>query len=119
MSFVARILSSLMLIAGLTGIASAADQSRRIELTENSDYFGFDLRTEQNVTIEQCSTICLDDRRCKAFTYNKKASWCFLKTDHGTLKTFMGSVAGKVVLASSEPEIGAPNALTFTAAARF
>ncbi len=116
MSFVARILSSLFVVIVLTGIASAADQSRRIELTENSDYFGFDLRTEQNVTIEQCSTICLDDRRCKAFTFNKKASWCFLKTDHGTLKTFMGSVAGKVVLASSEPEIGAPNALTFTGA---
>ena len=116
MSFFARIFSSLIMIVGLTGATSAADQSRRIELTENGDYFGFDLRTEQNVTLDQCSTICLDDRRCKAFTYNKKASWCFLKTDQGKLEKFSGSVAGKVIAVSSEPEIGAPNALTFTGA---
>ncbi|MGB8819062.1 MAG: PAN/Apple domain-containing protein, partial [Rhizobiaceae bacterium] len=116
MPFFTRILSALFIVVSFSGLALAQNQTRRIELTENGDYFGFDLRTEQNVSLDQCQQICLDDRRCKAFTYNKKASWCFLKTDSGKLETFAGSIAGKVVLASSEPDIGAPQALDFTGA---
>jgi alpha-2-macroglobulin len=114
MSFVIRIFFSIALImaASLTG-GFAAEQSRRIELTPDSDYFGFDLRTERDVTLDQCKTICIDDQRCKAFSYNKKASWCFLKSDRGQLKSFAGSMAGKIVTANAEPDIGAPKPLGF------
>ncbi len=121
MSYFARIALGLGLVfAGALTPSLAADQSRSIETTDNGDYYGFDLRTQQNVTIDDCKAICIGDKACKAFTYNKKKSWCFLKSDHGDVKKAAGSIAGVIVTAtadepSAEPDIGAPNALDFTA----
>ncbi|WP_163270418.1 alpha-2-macroglobulin family protein [Chelativorans alearense] len=94
-------------------VPTAAQDARRIVTTENSDYFGFDLRTEQNVSLDQCESACLGDPQCRAFTYNTRARWCFLKSDFNVLNTFEGAVAGKVVTAGAEPDIGAPPELRF------
>ena len=91
--------------------AAWAVEARQIVTTPNSDYFGFDLRSEQNVTLDQCKTSCLGDSQCRAFTYNTKAKWCFLKSDFATIKPFSNAVAGKVVPISGEPDIGAPPAI--------
>ncbi|MCO5084642.1 MAG: alpha-2-macroglobulin family protein [Rhizobiaceae bacterium] len=95
----------------VTGQAFA--QARTVVTTENSDYFGFDLRTEPNVSLDRCKTICLADEGCRAFTYNTKAKWCFLKSDFNTIKPFTGAVAGKVVNLNGDPDIGAPTTLSF------
>ena len=101
----------LALLAWTLGAAAA--ENRRVVTSENGDYFGFDLRSEQNVTLDQCQTSCLGDSACRAFTYNTKAKWCFLKSDFATLKPFNGAVAGKVVPISGDPDIGAPAELSF------
>jgi uncharacterized protein YfaS (alpha-2-macroglobulin family) len=93
--------------------ALAAGEARTVVTTENSDYFGFDLRAEQNFSLDQCKTTCLGDRACRAFTYNTKAKWCFLKSDYNQLKPFSGAIAGKVVNLTGEPDIGAAPDLTF------
>ncbi|MDE1992520.1 MAG: alpha-2-macroglobulin family protein [Rhizobiaceae bacterium] len=94
--------------------AAAADAKRQVVTTQDGDYFGFDLRTEQNVTLDQCATSCVGDKSCKAFTYNPKVRWCFLKSDFNQLNSFPGAVAGKIVqAAASEPDIGAAPALPF------
>ncbi|MEJ6784271.1 alpha-2-macroglobulin family protein [Aminobacter sp. Piv2-1] len=98
-------------------LGAAALEARRVVTTENSDYFGFDLRSEQNVTLDQCQTSCLGDSACRAFTYNTKAKWCFLKSDFATIKPFSGAVAGKVVPVNGDPDIGAPAELSFFPAA--
>ncbi|NGN41060.1 hypothetical protein G6N74_08290 [Mesorhizobium sp. CGMCC 1.15528] len=103
-----------LLFAG-AGAALAID-ARTIATSENGDYFGFDLRSEQNVTLDQCKSTCLGDSSCRAFTYNTKAKWCFLKSDFATLKPFPGAVAGKVVTLNSDPDIGAPPELSFFSA---
>ncbi|TIW92086.1 MAG: hypothetical protein E5V59_18485, partial [Mesorhizobium sp.] len=109
----ARGLSILILLFfAWSGVAQAAE-ARRIATTDNSDYFGFDLRSDQNVTLDQCKTTCLGDPACRAFTYNKKAKWCFLKSDYNQLKTFNGAIAGKVVNIDGDPDIGAPPELAF------
>ncbi|MDO1585217.1 alpha-2-macroglobulin family protein [Rhizobium oryzicola] len=96
------------LALGSQAFSQQAPQSpRRIETTENADYLGFDLRTVKNVTLDQCHTTCVDDKSCRAFTYNVKAKWCFLKSDYNQLNTFDGAIAGKVVTTSAEPDIGA------------
>ena len=87
----------LIIFIAWTGLARA-EEARRIVTTENQDYFGFDLRSEQNVSLDQCKIACLGDPACRAFTYNNKAKWCFLKSDYNTLKPFAGATAGKVVL---------------------
>ena len=90
-----------------------AEETRSVVTTENSDYFGFDLRTVQDVTLDQCKTDCIDDLSCRAFTYNPKVKWCFLKSDFNQLNHFQGAVAGKIVKADDAADIGAPPALSF------
>lgn len=114
----ARGFSFLFFLLALIGLALPAStayaaDARSVVTTDNSDYFGFDLRSEQNFSLEQCKTTCLGDSACRAFTYNTKAKWCFLKSDYNLLKPFNGAVAGKIVKLSGEPDIGAPAELSF------
>ena len=88
-------------------------EARHVVTTPDADYFGFDLRSEQNITLDQCKTSCLGDGQCRAFTYNTKAKWCFLKSDFASIKPFSGAVAGKVVPISGDPDIGAPPTLAW------
>ncbi len=116
MSMRAFIRFSAIILAALafSPTTHAAETSRHVVTTENGDYFGFDLRTEQNVTLGQCEKVCIADAACRAFTYNPKVKWCFLKSDYNRLNTFNGAIAGKIVeAASNEPDIGAPPALPF------
>jgi uncharacterized protein YfaS (alpha-2-macroglobulin family) len=106
--------SAVFLIALATSQpAVAIDSTRDIVTTQDGDYFGFDLRTVQDVSLDQCKTSCLDDQSCRAFTYNPKVKWCFLKTDFNQLNTIAGAVAGKVVKVDGDPEIGAAPKLDF------
>ena len=105
----------LVLCSVVLGLAApvAAQDTRRVVTTENGDYYGFDLRSEQDLSLDQCSATCLGDPECRAFTYNTKARWCFLKSDFGQLNQFAGAVAGKIVSASAGPDLGAPPPLAF------
>ncbi|MDZ7600691.1 MAG: alpha-2-macroglobulin family protein [Hoeflea sp.] len=114
MSALRRILIVIGLLAG-TIPSLAQEGPRRIETTENADYFGFDLRTVRDIGLEQCKAACLDDRQCKAFTYNVKAGWCFLKSDYSTINPFVGAVAGRVV-SGGEPDLGSAPDLAFVPA---
>lgn len=108
------ILATLVFLLPLAFVASASAQdARSIETTDGADYFGFDLRTEKGIDLDACKSVCLADSQCRAFTYNAKAQWCFLKSDHNRLNPSPGTVAGKVVARSGEPDIGAPPALSF------
>ncbi|MBY5409702.1 hypothetical protein HFO98_14735 [Rhizobium leguminosarum] len=95
--------------------AAAADTKRDIQTIKDADFFGFDLRTEQNVSLDQCKTSCIGDKSCKAFTYNPKVKWCFLKFDFKTMDAFPGAIAGKIVetAGQQEPDLGAAPRLTF------
>ncbi|KGF69138.1 membrane protein [Hoeflea sp. BAL378] len=114
MSALRRILICITLVI-MALPAMAQDASRRIETTENADYFGFDLRTVRDIGLKQCEAACLDDRQCKAFTYNVKAKWCFLKSDYNTINPFAGAIAGRVV-SGGEPDLGAAPDLAFVPA---
>jgi len=108
-------LSTLLLtLISLGTPAAAAESERKIEITSDADYFGFDLRTEQDVSLDECQASCIADRSCRAFTYNPKVKWCFLKSDFNQLNTFKGAIAGKIVeTATGERDIGAPPRLSF------
>jgi uncharacterized protein YfaS (alpha-2-macroglobulin family) len=108
----AHAFACFLLLLFLGGQAMAQD-ARTIVTSQDGDYFGFDLRSEQNVSLDQCKSTCLGDPACRAFTYNSKAKWCFLKSDFSLLKPFAGAIAGKVVILNSDPDIGAPPELGF------
>jgi Large extracellular alpha-helical protein len=109
--FIAALSSVFVAQAPLVTPAAAAE--RRIETAVDRDYPGFDLRTVKNISQPQCEAACIGDNSCKAFTYNVKAKWCFLKSDHGQMNVFAGAVAGKIVEVASEPDIGTPPRLSF------
>ncbi len=91
-------LLTLALIAAAvfaTGSAGAAD--RRMIISQEADYPGFDHVTIKDVDLATCEAACLGDNQCRAFTFNTKANWCFLKSDFATLVAVPGAVAGRVV----------------------
>ena len=47
----------LWAVAGLMPSAFAQETKRQIAITENGDYFGFDLRSEKDVSLDQCKSI--------------------------------------------------------------
>jgi len=115
MRAIGKLAAIAILVLTAAGLAQA-QEARRIVTTDNADYFGFDLRSEQNVTLDQCSSACLGDPACRAFTYNNKAKWCFLKSDFNELKPFSGATAGKAVILDTDADIGAPPALGYVPA---
>lgn len=112
-AFAGFLVATIMAVATALTPSLAQEATRTIVTTPDRDYFGFDLRTERDVTLDECSQACIDDTQCKAFTYNPKVSWCFLKSDFNQLNPFVGAVAGKIVEQSAEPDIGAAPRLTF------
>lgn len=108
-----RLVSGLVVFLAVVMPLAGQAADRQILTTRDADYFGFDLRTERDVTLEKCQQICIGDGACKAFTYNPRVQWCFLKSDFGQMAPFAGAIAGRIVEAAAEPDIGAPEKLSF------
>jgi uncharacterized protein YfaS (alpha-2-macroglobulin family) len=89
--------AALVLSASFLPATTAAAADRRVIVTPNADYPGADSGTVKNVDLPACQAACLKDSTCKAFTFNAKAGWCFLKTDFGALTASTGATAGRVV----------------------
>ncbi|MBX3596808.1 MAG: alpha-2-macroglobulin family protein [Rhizobiaceae bacterium] len=111
-----RTFASVVVFTIIASSLGAFAQQRQISTTNNSDYFGFDLRAERDVSLDDCKAICIAEQGCKAFTYNVKARWCFLKSDFRDLQPFDGAIAGRIVEASAAPDIGAAPNLSFITA---
>ena len=101
------------LFVALLTIVPASSQDKKILLSPDSDYYGFDILTEKDVSLDQCKSSCLGNLACKAFTYNQSAKFCFLKSDFRKTNSFPGAIAGRVVEQSAEPDLGAPPKLSF------
>lgn len=100
--------AAVLLACAATNPAAAASGTRTIVTVSNADYFGFDLKSAKDVTLDECKQVCIDDKACKAFTYNPKVKWCFLKSDYKTLNAFPGAVAGRIVVKAAEEDIAPP-----------
>ncbi len=109
----------LIFALGVSVSPGVASENRQLEIAKDGDYFGFDLRTVEDVTLDQCKASCIDDTTCRAFTYNPKVGWCFLKSDFLKMTPFKGSIAGKIVTLSNEPDIGAAPTPDFISDAMF
>jgi len=88
--------ASFALLAPLAAQPAGAAE-RNLLITEGADYFGADYDVVKDVGLEACKSACLADDRCKAFTYNTSAGWCFLKEDVGELRAVGSAISGRVV----------------------
>ncbi len=69
----------VLTLAGGAALAQTAPERRTI-YEDGVDFYGGDLRSIFDTQLEACEQACLSDLECKAFTYNRAASACFLKT---------------------------------------
>ena len=86
-----------LLIATTVVLSAAQAAERRSITTPDADYSGYDFNTVRGIDLPACESACLADQACKAYTFNQKPGWCFLKTDFGPLSSAPGSVAGRIV----------------------
>lgn len=95
--------------------AAAPDDGRpSFRVFPNSDLPGHDYRTPRTerrlkgIGIKGCGRACADDPRCRAFTYNQNAGWCFLKSKAGKRTAFNGATSGIKEAASATAAAAAP-----------
>ena len=114
----ARILSAIFALFLISFSASqnawALDGTYRDEviLSRDTDFYGFDFKTLKKVTLDQCQSACLKTQNCKAFTYNVKAEFCFLKSDFAKATPFKGAISGRIAPRFEEEDIGKAAPLT-------
>ncbi len=80
---------------------TAAEPSRKVVTTQNGDYFGFDLRTEQNVSLEQCGEICVGDASARPLP-TIKGEMVLPQIGFQSAERLPGAVAGKIVEVATE-----------------
>jgi len=97
----------LGLLAMLTLGAPALGADPGVDLLKNMDLPGFDYDVVKDTSLDACSAACVDDNICRAFTYNSKSKWCFLKAEAGERTEFTGAVSGLVTRAQTPDEIEA------------
>lgn len=66
---------------------------RSFSPADSYDVIGFDYATLKGVSSAECESACQNDLSCKATTYNKKAHFCFLKSDAKILVRNVDAVA--------------------------
>src|SRR4051812_33920594 len=103
----ARVCAGLVLAvffaAAAPPIASAAE--RNISLIPGVDLPGFDYQVVKNTTIKACQQACTEDNLCRAFTFNSKSKWCFLKGDSAEQQPFADATSGIVSLDPSPQDL--------------
>ena len=97
--FINRFFTSLLFI--LLALPALAQDSpvpeRRSIAFENSDFFGGDIRTILETTLEICEAACINDANCRALTFNEKAGACFLKNTANERSYFEGALSLQLV----------------------
>lgn len=96
----ARLALAAVLAAGLAAAPAIAEEApvpeRRLALTSDVDFFGNDLRSIFDTTLEACQRACLADASCRAFTFNTRSSACFPKSAADDVRAFAGAVSARV-----------------------
>ncbi|RVV98155.1 alpha-2-macroglobulin family protein [Mesobaculum littorinae] len=70
---------------------------RRLIVSQDTDFYGGDLRALFDTTLEACITACTGDADCRAFTYNATKGSCFPKSSVLDRTAFVGATSAEVV----------------------
>ena len=88
-------------------ISAAAAADRNVGILEDTDLPGFDYSVIKDIDAQQCQQACVDDRICRAFTFNEKVGWCFLKGAASDGTAFTEATSGIITSSPSVDEIAA------------
>ncbi|SNR37655.1 alpha-2-macroglobulin family protein [Puniceibacterium sediminis] len=85
----------------MLGLAPALAQNpvpeRRLIVTRDVDFYGADLQTLFDTTLDACQRVCLNDPACQAFTFNTRSRACFPKSAISDRSPYDGAVSAQVV----------------------
>ena len=93
-----KLFAFLFFVLGFNGLAAAQDilPDRRVILWRNTDFFGADIQTVRDTTLQACESTCLADSSCAAFTFNTEKNVCFLKDGIGEKTEFSGAISAEI-----------------------
>ncbi len=74
---------------------------RRMIAEEGIDYYGGDVRSIFDTTLELCVNACLSEESCGGITYNRRAAACFLKSEVTDRVPYEGAVSMRVLRAEA------------------
>lgn len=106
MQQVVRLVFLFALICSV-GVFAATAAQRSISPIPGTDVTGFDYDILKGVSEKSCAAACLDDSVCRAYTFNSRAKWCFLKGQIGAQMPFEGAQSGLVTMVPTDAEISA------------
>lgn len=78
-------------------VVPASGDTQNFIMLPDTDLPGFDYRNPRNdrslrgASEQACAAACNADATCQAFTYNRNASFCWLKAGHGARKRHVGA----------------------------
>lgn len=111
--FLTAVSAILVFIAFATSSHAQDVTERRIIVSEDAAYAGFDYRSVDQTTLGACKKVCLADAGCRAFTFDTASETCTLKSDFGELATAKDSIAGRLVTVD-QPDAGEAEAPALT-----
>ncbi len=91
-------LASIAMILGMVSPSLADDYvpERRLVVTRDVDFYGSDLQSLFDTTYEACERACLQQSKCRAFTFNTRSNACFPKTDISDRQPYDGAMSAEV-----------------------
>ncbi|MEM7429561.1 MAG: peptidoglycan-binding protein, partial [Pseudomonadota bacterium] len=81
-------------------VQQAAAMPGNYIMLPDTDLPGHDYRNPNNdrslrgLSEQACAATCNADSSCRAFTYNRNASFCWLKSGHGSMQRHVGAYSG-------------------------
>ncbi|WP_417268440.1 alpha-2-macroglobulin family protein [Celeribacter baekdonensis] len=116
--------SVLIVLLNLASPAFSQDPlpEKRLINTRNVDFYGADLQSIFDTTLESCERACLNDVQCNAFTFNARSGACFPKSAVSERTAYDGAISGEVItIPSSTRDLARARAgdLEFLAASDF
>lgn len=85
-----------LMIALFASSAWADVPDRRIAVSRNVDFYGSDLQTIFDTTLNACQAACFESNQCSAFTYNQRSSACFLKSSVSSVEFYDGATSARL-----------------------
>ena len=88
--------AAVLLISATSLMANDFIPDRRLIVTQDQDFYGTDLQSLFDTTLEVCQKVCLTDARCTAFTFNTRSNSCFPKSNVTKMEPYIGAISARV-----------------------
>lgn len=94
------LITFLSLVEFSSSIKANDERAFEFKIFQDTDLPGYDLNpleippSLKNTSLDECKQSCQKEKWCKAFTFNQKSNWCFLKIGFPQKKSHSGAISG-------------------------